>query len=167
MRLLKTERLYLRNLELSDVDSICDYRNNKECYKYQKWDAFSKEDIEAFIRNFQDDMFLSTKEEQHFAICSEVNDVLVGELAYFYSEGDCITLGISISYRYHKNGFAFEMLSEVIREIKAKYSSMDIVGLIEKDNVKSINLFEKLGFERECYAESVSSYIYVIYGAKQ
>lgn len=167
MKILKTDRLYLRNLELSDTDYIYEYRNNEECYKYQRWDDFSREDIKLFILKFREDRFLSTKEEQHFAICLEADDVLVGELAYFHNEEDnCITLGITISYQYHKNGFAFEILKEVIRKINDKYSSMDIVGLIEKENFKSVKLFEKLGFKQECYAASISSYVYVLYGKK-
>ena len=164
VRVVRTERLYLRNLRLSDVDTMHDYRNNESCNKYQHWEAFSREDIQAFVLKFQGDEFLSTKKEQHFAICSKEEDVLVGELAYFYTEGDCITLGISISYQYHRKGFSFEILTEVIRQIQIKYPKMDIVGLIEKENVKSIGLFEKLGFEQECFAESVGSYVYVIYG---
>lgn len=163
MRFLETDRLVLRNLELSHQDCIYDYRNNKICNQYQRWDDYTKMDIESFIKKFKHDVFLSTKEEQHFAICEKSLSELVGELAYFYTPNDCITLGISISYHYHNNGFAYEMLKEVIRLIREKYQTMDIVGLIEKDNIKSIGLFEKLGFQQECYAESISSYVYVIY----
>ena len=105
-----------------------------------------------------------TKKEQHFAICLTENDALVGELAYFHVEGDCITLGVSVSYKYHKKGFAYEILTEVVKRIQSKYPTTDIVGLIEKENVKSIGIFEKLGFVQECYAESMGSYVYVIYG---
>ena len=59
------------------------------------------------------------------------------------------------------------MLTAVIEQIKEKYPAMDIVGLIEKENVKSIGLFEKLGFVQECYAESMGSYVYVIYGTQE
>lgn len=164
MKFLETERLYLRNLMPEDVEEIYDYRNNEECRKYQRWDDFTQEAVTAFVEKYGADEFLSTKEEQHFAVCLAENDALVGELAYFYSAGDCITLGISISYKYHKKGFAYEMLTEVIRQIQLRYPGMDIVGLIEKENVKSIGLFEKLGFVQECYAESMGSYVYVIYG---
>lgn len=165
MKILKTDRLFLRNLEPSDIDMIFDYRNNEECFKFQRWDDCSKEAIEGYILKFGQDEFLSTKEEQHFAICRLVDQALVGELAYFYTEKDnCITLGITISYQHHKKGYAFEILTEVIHQIKEQYPTMDIVGLIEKGNVKSQKLFEKLGFVQECYAESIESYIYVIYG---
>ena len=164
MKFMEIDMLYLRNLELSDLDHIYDYRNNEECNRYQRWDDFTSDDIKSFIIKFKDDVFLSTKEEQHFAICSKLHTELIGELAYFYTANDCITLGITISYQYQKKGFAFEILSGVIRLIREKYPSMDIVGLVEKENIKSSKLFEKLGFEQECYAESISSYVYVMYG---
>jgi len=163
MRFFETKRLGLRNLEPSDQDVIHDYRNNEICNRYQRWEAFTKEDIASFIAKFKDDVFLSEKEEQHFAICEKRSSQLVGELAYFYTPDDCITLGISISYHYHNQGFASEMLKEVIDRIRERYPKMDIVGLIEKENIKSIRLFEKLGFQQECYAESIASYVYVIY----
>lgn len=166
MCIMKTERLYLRNLDATDVYVIYDYRNNEECNRYQRWEAFGKEDIEQFVQCFREDVFLSTKEEQHYAICLCENNALVGELAYFFQEGDCITLGISISYRYHHKGYASEMLREVVAKIREKYPDMDIVGLIEKGNCNSIKLFEKLGFVQECYAESIQLYVYVIYGKK-
>lgn len=165
-RILETDRLVLRNLEPSDVDGIHDYRNNPECRKYQRWDVFTKEELRQWIPQFRDDVFLSTKEEQHYTVCDKQTGGLVGELAYFYRENDCITLGISISYRQQKQGFAFEILTEVIRQIRARYPALDIVALIEPENVKSIRLFEKLGFVQECYAESIASCVYVLYGVK-
>jgi RimJ/RimL family protein N-acetyltransferase len=162
MCIIKTDRLHLRNLEPLDVDAIYDYRNNEVCNRYQRWEAFEKEDIALFIQRFQKDVFLSTKEEQHYAICLNEDGVLVGELAYFYTPGDCITLGISVSYNHHHKGYAFEMLQDVIKCIREKYPNMDIVGLIEKENCNSIKLFEKLGFLQECYAESIQSYVYVL-----
>lgn len=163
-RILETERLLLRNLELSDVDCIHDYRNNPDCARYQRWEIFSKEALRQWIPQFRDDAFLSTKEEQHYAVCDKQTGALVGELAYFYRENDCITLGITISYQQQKQGYAFEMLTEVIRQIRARYPALDIVALIEPENVKSIRLFERLGFVQECYAESIASCVYVLYG---
>ncbi len=38
------------------------------------------------------------------------------------------------------------MLREVIRSVRKKYPTLDIVALIDKDNRKSLCLFEKAGF---------------------
>ena len=167
MKFIETDKVYLRNLQPSDINDIYDYRNNENCYKYQRWDALTEDAITAYIQKFKKDVFLSTKSEQHFAICKK-DDLLIGELAYFFNEEDnCITLGITISYKHQKNGHAFEILSEVIQQIQNTYPTIDIVGLIDKNNFKSRNLFEKLGFEQECYAEPISSYIYTLMEERQ
>ena len=55
-------------------------------------------------------------------------------------------------------------MKEVVSQIQNHYSSTDIVALIEKENAKSISLFKKLGFIEECYADSIQSYVFTIYG---
>ena len=49
-----------------------------------------------------------------------------------------------------------------MKRVQEKYPKLDIVALIDRENGPSIALFEKLGFYRECYAESIASYVYVI-----
>jgi RimJ/RimL family protein N-acetyltransferase len=48
MSILETERLYLRNLEVNDLDEIYDYRNNEECSRYQRWNDCTKDDIKKY-----------------------------------------------------------------------------------------------------------------------
>ena len=81
---------------------------------------------------FQSDVFLSDRQEQHFGIAQRNSLELVGELAYFYKPGDCITLGITVAPRFQRNGYACEMLREVIRSVREKYPTLDIVALIGK-----------------------------------
>ena len=159
---LETERLSLRNLELSDAESISGYRNDEACRRYQRWEAFTLPDVEAYIEKFQSDVFLSDRQEQHFGIAQRNSLELVGELAYFYKPGVLFTLGITVAPRFQRNGYACEMLREVIRSVREKYPTLDIVALIDKDNRKSLCLFEKLGFRQECYADSIASFVYVL-----
>ena len=48
--------------------------------------------------------------------------------------------------------------------MREKFPALDIVALIDPENEASIALFENLGFEQECYAERIGSWVYVIYG---
>ncbi|MGM9548956.1 MAG: GNAT family N-acetyltransferase [Faecousia sp.] len=164
--ILETERLYLRNLRPEDAKTIFDYRNDRRCYEFQRWEDTSLEAVRAFITQFRQDTFLSGKPEQHYAICTRAGS-LVGDMAYFDTERDnCITLGITVSPVYQRRGYAFEILQAVIAAIQARHPRMDIVALIDKENKSSISLFEKLGFYRECYAEGIASFVYVIDGKK-
>ena len=163
---LETDRLILRNLCNEDIYKIYDYRNNINCYKYQKWENTSMQSLKDFVTQFYHSNFLSLEKEQHYAICLKNNEI-IGDLSYFYTEEDqCITLGYTISYKYQRNGYAFEILSLLVDKIKKFFPHLDIVALVDYNNIPSINLLKKLGFYEECYVEQIKSYIYVIDGKK-
>lgn len=162
---LETERLWLRNLRQEDAGAVFAYRNDPECAKYQRWEDTSLAAVLGLIEGAKEDVFLSEKEEQHYAVCN--HEGLIGDLSYFYTEADaCVTLGITISPEHQRRGYAFEILREVVRAVQKRHPKLDIVSLIDKENAPSVALFEKLGFYRECYAESIASYVYVIDGKK-
>ena len=163
---LKTQRLYLRNLEEDDAGTIWAYRNDERCYVCQRWENTSMEAVRSLIADHDRDSFLSDREEQHFAVSTR-HGALVGDLSYFYTASDrCVTLGITIAPEHHRKGYGFEILSSVVAAVRQRHPGLDIVALIDKENAPSIALFEKLGFYRECYAEKIASYVYVIDGKK-
>lgn len=161
--MLKTNRLRLENLRAEDTERICAYRNDLRCARYQRWDDVSEAAVAAFVKRFGSCIWLSKEEEQHYAI--RVGEILVGELSYFYNEEDrCVTLGITIAAEHQRKGYARELLSAAVDAVVNAYPQLDIVALIDRENEASIALFEGLGFERECYAQSIGSWVYVIYG---
>lgn len=164
--ILKTQRLLLRNLEKSDASSVFSWRNDPLCAKYQRWEDTTAVQIEAFISRHLEDVFLSEKEEQHYIITA-ISGEAVGELAYFFTPSDCITLGITVSMPHQRSGYAFELLGSVIAKIRCVYPSMDIVALIDPENTASIRLFQNLGFTLECYAASIDSCVYTLPGTRQ
>lgn len=163
---LTTKRLCLRNLREEDAEAVYTWRNDRRCYRFQRWKDTSREAVLGLIRASGEDVFLSKKEEQHYILCA--GDIPVGELAYFYTEKDrCVTLGITIAPDCQRRGYGYEILSAVTMAVREAYPELDIVALIDRENAPSIALFEKLGFLRECYAESIASYVYVIYAANE
>lgn len=163
--MLKTERLYLRNLWLNDAETMFNYRNDSRCNLYQRYESTSLEYLLIFIEKYSSCTFLSKETEQHYSIALNENDEMIGDISVFYTESDnCFTLGITIAPQFQKNGYAYEVLRELVGQLRKNYPSIDIVALIEKDNLSSIGLFKKLDFVEECYAEKIQSYIYVMYG---
>lgn len=163
VKLLKTQRLFLRNLRSEDIKLIHAYRNDPLCFRYQRWEDLSAEAVKAFVEKYKDSLFLSRQEEQHYAVCSR--EELVGDLSYFYTEEErCVTLGITIAPKCQRKGYAREILSAMVSAVQTRYPELDIVALIDRENTPSISLFESLGFFRECWAEKIQSYVYVIYG---
>ena len=164
--MLRTERLYLRNLRQTDLDTMFDYCNDIKCNLYQRYEDTSKEYLQKFIQDYASSTFLSKEEEeQHYAIICSKTDEMIGDISVFFSESDnCFTLGITIAPLFQGQGCAYEILNDLVKKIRNDHPSIDIVALIEKDNSKSISLFKKLNFVEECYAESIQSYVFTIYG---
>lgn len=163
--MLQTPRLYLRNLCSEDIDTLYTYRNDSKCNLYQRYEDTSKAYIQKFVQNYAHSTFLSKEKEQHYAIVCNETRKMIGDISVFFTEEDnCFTLGITISPVFQKHGYAYEILKEIIAKLQNHYPSVDIVALVEKDNSQSIALFRKLDFIEECYADSIQSYVFVIYG---
>ena len=161
--MVKTQRLWLRNFRESDAAAVWGWRNDPDCFRYQRWEASSAEAVADYVKRFENSRFLSKEEEQHYAVCA--GQEIVGELAYFYTEADrCVTLGITVEPAHQRKGYAREILTAVVEIVRREYPQLDIVALIERENGASISLFESLGFLCECYAEKIGSYVYVING---
>ena len=161
--MLQTSRLLIRRFCASDVETLFEYRNDSRCSRYQRYGDTSKACLERFVRDYSDCDFLSTQVEQHYAIVCIENGCMIGDLSVFYTEKDnCFTLGITIAPAFQRKGYAYELLSGVVTQIRQRYPSVEIVALIEKGNDASISSFQKLGFAEECYAQSIQSYVYTI-----
>ncbi|MGG7057860.1 GNAT family N-acetyltransferase [Clostridium nigeriense] len=158
--MFETKRLILRSFRDTDIDELFDYRNNYECKKYQRYDDTSKNYLINLINVNKNIVFLS-EAEQHLAITLKTGE-LIGDLSIFF-KNRTITIGYTISYKYQRNGYAYEILSNLIKEIHDKYKNYEIVAMTEKGNEASINLLKKLGFSNEGYEEKIESYIFSLY----
>lgn len=165
--MLQTQRLHLRNLCQNDVETLFAYRNDIRCNRYQRYENTSKAYLQKFVQDYSHSTFLSREAEQHYAIILNADSHMIGDLSVFFSEADrCFTLGITIAPLYQKQGYAYELLKEVIAQMQNREPSVDIVALIEKENSNSLSLFKKLNFVEECYADSIRSYVFTIFGRK-
>ena len=115
MELLTTERLVLRNFTEEDLESLMDYRNDERCFRWQRGQFRQAEPLLNLIRSSSADD-LSHDGKKHLAIARKEDNFLVGDL--FLSLTDpTITLGYTISYHFHRQGFAFELLSAFIEHL--------------------------------------------------
>lgn len=143
---------------------LFEYRNDEQCKLYQRYDDTSREYLQKFIKKYSHSAFLSLEYEQHYAIVCNENSKMIGDVSVFFTKADnCFTLGVTIAPLFQKKGYAYELLKELIFHLQECYPLVDIVALIEKDNFKSIALFKKLHFIEECYADTIQSYIFVLY----
>lgn len=158
--ILYTERLHLRNFRLDDLEHLFEYRNNKECGKYQEWKDTSKEYLKKLIEtNFDRDL---NNDEMQFAIALKRTDKLIGDL-YISKKEKTISLGFTISPYFQRKGYIFELLTSLIPFLFQKYDDYEICCLVHPENIASKSLVDKLNFVKEEYIEKWNSYVYVKY----
>lgn len=160
----ETKRLALRNFEIKDLEELVDYRSNELCSKFQRGQFKDKENLKTFIEKTKNDDLYSMGKKRLAVILKETNTI-VGDI-FIAIENQTISLGYTISYKYHRQGFAYELLSALIEELHKQYDNYEFVACIEKENIASKNLLIKLGFLNEGYEEKIDSIIFSKYSLK-
>ncbi len=149
MTFLETERLILRNVKAEDAAIMHDYRNNEVCAKYQRGQAKDLDGIVDLIEKRKSDI-LGVDASFMVAVALKDTDELVGEIVVM-PEAGTISLGYTFSYRHHRKGYAYESLSALINLLHERYPGWDFICFTERENVPSMNLLLKLGYNNMGY----------------
>lgn len=144
--ILETERLIVRELTLSDMDSLfelysyegmTDYMEG--LYDYEEEYDYQKAYIENMYRFFGYGMWLVFEKESGKLIGRagvEHREELEGELE----------LGYAIGKPWQKKGYATEVCKGILTYVWEELGFDEICSLVECRNTLSIHLLEKLGF---------------------
>lgn len=158
MKYLETERLLIRNFEAEDLDELLDYRSNVLCYKYQRSQYRDREHLAVFIEEAKkNDLFSAGR--KHFAIADKDSNKIVGDLFVLIRE-PTISLGFTVSYKHHRQGYAYEFLTALIEVFHQRFRDYEIVACTDRENIASMSLLEKLQFINEGYKEQIDSYVF-------
>ena len=127
---IDTKRLHLRNVLQNDVDVIFDYRNNEICAQYQRGQVKDYEGIVSLI---------------------ERRRIVVMPKDHIFS------LGYTFSYKYHRQGYAFEALTVLTEHLHKMAPEWEFISFTECENIASIELLKKLGYKNLGYVPSMDS----------
>ena len=127
---IDTKRLHLRNVLQNDVDVIFDYRNNEICARYQRGQVKDYEGIVSLI---------------------ERRRIVVMPKDHTFS------LGYTFSYKYHRQGYAFEALTVLTELLHKMAPEWEFISFTECENIASIELLKKLGYKNLGYVPSLDS----------
>lgn len=142
--MIETERLILRPLAPADLETMFDYRNNEICARHQRGQAQTRDAIAALIERRKDDV-LSVDAPSMLAVALKESNEMVGEIVVMPNEGT-ISLGYTFSYRHHRKGYAFEVLSALLGWLHERFPEWDFVCFTDVDNEPSKALLKKLGY---------------------
>lgn len=141
--------MYLREQTVNDIQRM--------------YEIYSSENITRYIENLYEDF----EEEYNFtiayinnmynfygygiwAVVRKEDDIIIGRAGLSNREVDGenkLELGYIIDEQYQNQGYAYEACKAICDFVKEKLFENEIVCFIRKENIASIKLAEKLGFD--------------------
>lgn len=143
-----TERLIIREFKVQDLKSLqkmfSNTKNMSHIYTGKVW--FPKQTEDALYRKFI--------KEKYTMYAIELNQELIGIVGYYDAKylfpelKDKMLLRIMIDVNYRGKGYAYEALKGLISYMTTEKHIYPIYSIINDDNIPSIQLHERLGFEK-------------------
>ena len=158
MIFLESERLILRNLQPEDALTMHDYRNHPQCSRYQRGQTKDFEGICSLITQ-NHNITITTDCNYILAVALKDTNEMIGEIVVMPNDG-AITLGYTFSYRYHRQGYGFEILSLFINMMHEWYPNWEFICFTDTENKASIALLKKLGYTDLGYAVQIDSQVF-------
>ncbi len=147
---LETERFILRQVKESDYSYIYDIYSEEEAVKYQQTNPMTtieqaKKSVEAFLKGFNEKRFI------RWCIAEKETDKVIGliTLNNFDKNNSSATIGYMLNKKYWRKNIMSEAGEKVINYGFKTSNLHRIEASIHPDNIASIKLCSKLGFERE------------------
>ncbi|NJW54058.1 GNAT family N-acetyltransferase [Salinimicrobium oceani] len=145
---IKTSRLVIRELQISDLDAFHAYRSNQEVAKFQGYEAMDLQEAESFIRkNARLDPEGSVQWVQ-YGIEQLETSKLIGDCGIRLESG-LAEIGITISPLHQKQGFAREAMKGVLDFLFRKRNVEEVVERVDTKNEASVNLLKSLNFRKK------------------
>ena len=142
---IDTKRLHLRNVSQDDVHAMFDYRNNEICAKYQRGQAKDFEEILNRIERRKNDE-ISIDSPCMIAVALKETNEMIGEIIV-KPKDNTISLGYTFSYKYHRQGYAFEVLTVLHEHLHKMAPEWEFISFTECENIAGIELLKKLGYK--------------------
>ena len=137
----ETERCRVRPFEENDIEAFLSYRNNLDWMRYQGFKG--KKYLEYKAALLQKPKF---KEGVQLAVVDKQTGELIGDL-YLRLEKNTGWIGYTIAPQFARQGFAFEVVTQLLLELRQAGLTQVKAG-VEEQNIASIQLLKKLGFEQ-------------------
>lgn len=155
MIFFETKRLLLRNVMANDADVMFDYRNNEVCSRYQRGQTKTYEGIKDLVERRKEDK-ISTESPFMIAVALKDTNEMIGEIVVMPNE-NTFSIGYTFSYKYHRQGYAFEALTILINFLHEKFMDWEFISFTDPKNEASMGLLTKLGYKDLGYIPSKES----------
>ncbi|NGX83852.1 GNAT family N-acetyltransferase [Aequorivita sp. KMM 9714] len=149
--ILKTERLHLRKINLSDVDRIHYFRSDEEITKFiKRSEPQTFETAVAHIKNISSQ--LKKNQSITWGITLQDSTELIGSICLWNFSEDKKTaeVGYDLDPKFQGKGFMSEALKAVLNYGFTQRGFETIVAYTDYRNIPSKNLLKRFGFIPSC-----------------
>jgi RimJ/RimL family protein N-acetyltransferase len=149
--LIETERLILRNIDLKDLDTFLEYRNDPDVAKYQSWEPnLKKKQVSVFINELQNQKIGEPGKWNQIVWILKENMVHIGDCALKVQEDNMqAELGFTLSSKYQGKGYAHEATGALINYAFENLSLHRVFSITDCKNTSAIKLLKSLGMRQE------------------
>lgn len=148
--IIQTQRLTLRPVDMSHVESTFAYAGDIENTKYMMYLPFdSLEETAESIREAMAEWEKPEPARWEFAIIRE-GEHIGGITLYFLKDRTQAELGWVVSRGHWRKGYATEAAAELIRRAGTEWGIKRVIACCDSENIGSKCVMEKLGMKYCC-----------------
>jgi RimJ/RimL family protein N-acetyltransferase len=160
IRMIETERLFLRKIMQEDIDMIFDINNDPECIRFNGWDSMSLEQCEAeidkWIYNYLGTDLMGVICVEHIESKDKVGMAYIKD----YKEAGEFEIGFRLRSAQWNKGYAKEITRGFIKYAEHRLNAREVIAEVYSANTRSRNVFEKLGFEKSIHPDGENGLMY-------
>lgn len=147
---IETERLRLRRFKEEDLANFYNYRSNPEVAIYQGWHDYTYEQAINFIEKQKSAEINIPGTWAQIAIEHKLSGELIGDIGLhtLLNPVNQVEVGFTLEPKFQNKGFANEALNSLFHYLFNKLEKEKICASAVEQNVASIKLLEKLGFQQ-------------------
>ncbi len=145
---IKTERLTIKSVSLTDAPDMFEYRTDECVVRFQTLNPKSINEIEDFIKDYT--KFFNI-EDKWFQLGIYLHEKMIGDIGIHFigpRNMQC-EIGYTISHLYQNNGYGKESVRGVVNYLFKELKKHRIVASVDPGNAASIALLESVGFRKE------------------
>jgi [ribosomal protein S5]-alanine N-acetyltransferase len=147
---LETENLILRQIQLSDAEAVFKIFSDASVTRYHDLDTATRLEQAQFLINRRADLFKSGQRIR-WGIARKVDNIIIGSCGYncWIKSSSRAEIGYELAKVHWRKGFMTEALRAIIDFGFQAMRLNRIEAMVMLENIASIKLLEKLGFEEE------------------
>lgn len=149
----------LRSIRHDDAAALFKYHSDAVTNKYQGWIPKTIDDVYDFIENRISETIDLINTWYQFGIILKENCEFIGDVGIHFldEQKEQVEIGCTLDINYQGKGFATEALIRIINYVFIDLNKHRVLTCIDPENIKSIALFERIGFKKEAHLKESNS----------